>query len=53
MYINFKVTTTNYLEEYEKNKYPDRQSKDRIALKGNLTSLQVQNWFENRRKKLK
>lgn len=51
---NFNVTTTKYLlEEYEKNKYPDRQSKDRIALKLNLTSLQVQYWFENRRKKLK
>ena len=41
------------LEKYEKNKYPDQHTINRIASKIGLTSKQVQKWFLNRRHKLK
>jgi hypothetical protein len=44
--------TKSLLDEYDKNKYPDKQSVDKVALKVNLTAKQVKTWYENRRKKL-
>jgi len=41
------------LEKYEKNKYPDQHTINRIASKIGLTLKQVQKWFLNRRHKLK
>ena len=52
-YNQFNVTITkSLLNEYEKNNYPDKQSKVRLALQVGLTSKQVQNWFHKRRLKL-
>jgi hypothetical protein len=50
----FNETITHLLnEEYKKNKFPDKQTKYRLASKVSLTSQQVENWFKNTRKKLK
>ena len=49
----FNVTITkDLLDEYNKNNYADKQSVDRIALKVGLTSKQIHNWFQNKRRKL-
>ena len=49
----FNVKITNFLlNEYEKNKYLDVQSIERIALKVSLTAKQASYWFSNRRNKI-
>jgi len=50
---NFDETVKNaLLKEYEKNKYPDQQTKVKLALQVGLTLQQVSIWFKNARKKL-
>ncbi len=49
--FNSKITNS-LLKEYEKNKYPSKQSFDRIASKLNLTFEQVSSWFKYKRNKL-
>ncbi len=50
---HFDKTVTNaLLKEYEKNKYPDQQTKVKLALQVGLTLHQVSIWFINARKKL-
>ena len=49
---NFK-TKQFLLNEYEKNKYPDSKTIERLALETNLSTKKVYNWFRTQRSELK
>ena len=50
--IRDKQTLDILNKEYEKNKYPNREARDRIAKLANLTTKQVYDWFGRNRIRL-
>jgi hypothetical protein len=51
--FQFENTKKEYLlNEYDKNKYPNKQTLERISLEINLTPKQVETWFKNKRHQL-
>ncbi len=49
----FENTKKEYLlNEYDRNKYPSKQTLERISLEINLTPKQVETWFKNKRHQL-
>lgn len=50
--IRDKQTLDILNKEYEKNKYPNSEARDRIAKKANLTTKQVYDWFGRKRIRL-
>jgi len=49
----FENTKKEYLlNEYDRNKYPSKQTLERISLEINVTQKQVETWFKNKRHQL-